>query len=748
MTGHPLMPDNQEYRDTAHEANTARGERTSETPAGNPDDDFLTLAKKRFRLASEAENRVREAALADLKFYLGEQWPADIMNDRLTNGRPCLTINRLPPIAKQVINMQRQAKPSIVINPVGDGADVEDAEILQGLCRHIEVASNADVAYDTAFEHMVIGGFGYFRILTDYVATGSNFDLNDPSVFDQEIRIGWVPDQFTVYMDPNCREPDRSDAQWAFVVADYTPEAYREEFGEEAMTSLGDFRSVGDGERDWFHGGHIRIAEYYWITKEKRRVVRLTDGRNVFEDEMADDDAIELRDGEPVSRIVQVPTVHWCKLNARQKLKERVVPGDYIPIIPVLGDQFIVDGELRLIGMVRNAKDGQRFYNYAQTGIVEQISLASKNQWKADEEAIEGYEQDYAESNRKNVAVLKYRSRGVGGREIAAPLREAFEPPIQALTQLLAQSDNNIKASIGIYDASLGQRGPDESGKAILARKTEGDEATFHLTDNLTRAIKYAAKVILSMRPAIYDNARMQRIVNPDGSHRVVPINQHYVQMGEGKYQTLSDPGQDVGGRQVKYHDMTSGRYDVTIAVGPSYQSRRQEFVASVMTLVQAAPQLLGFVGDLLVRSMDWPGANEIADRLKKMLPPQLQQDDQQPEEISPAAQAKLAQLLQQNAGLIAQLNAATSIIETKRLDLESKERIAALNNQVQIIVAELKAKSSDAQKLAGLEFASVEHRLDLLHEGIALEQDIQSQAQQAQAQPPGAQPAPATPAA
>jgi hypothetical protein len=680
---------------------------------------FMALARKRFRIAAEAENRIRQESLEDLKFYAGDQWPATIQSDRVLQNRPCLTINRLPQFAKQIINEQRASRPSIQVNPVGDGADVDTAEVIQGLTRHIEINSNAEVAYDTAFEHAVIHGFGYFRVLTDFI----------DGTFDQEVLIKPIRDPFTVYFDPFTKEPDYSDAQYCFICEDIPRDSYREMYPDSEVASLSDFKSLGDGEREWFEGGNVRVAEYFYVRKRKKTIVQLADGRVMDNKELkahfdAGGDPVVLRhkNGDPMVREIEVPEVRWCKMNAREILDETDWAGKWIPIIPVLGDELIVDGKRKLYGIVRHAKDAQRQYNYMRTGVVEQIALSTKAPWLVMDGQIEGYEEWWKQANTRNFAYLPYKGKTVGKDMAPPPIRNQWEPPIQAYTAGLAQSDNDLKATTGIYDASLGAPGPEQSGKAILARQKEGEQANANLMDNLSRSIRHAGRVILDLIPKVYDTPRVIRIVNPDQTHKMVPINGAAPPQRPGIGPDTPQVMQTIQ----KLYDVTVGRYDVTISVGPSYQSKRQEFVQSVLSLVEAAPQTMAFVMDLLVRNMDWPGANEIADRLKKMLPPQLQDTAEGQPGIPPQAQAQIAALLQERAQLAAQLQAATNTIETKRLEFESRERIAGLQAKVDIIVAELKAGSSRADTLAQLEYSAADKQLELWHKTRELDQQSQ----------------------
>jgi hypothetical protein len=684
--------------------------------------DFLQDARKLFKAAAEADFRIRQEALEDLKFYAGEQWRPEDETSRRMAGRPCLIINRLPAMLKQVLNEQRQSRPSIQINPVGDGADVDLAEIMQGLVRHIETQSNADVAYDTAFEQTVIHGRGYARIYSDYPDSHSTR---------QEIYIKRILDTFAVYMDPNFEEADGSDAEFCFIVEQMPRDVFKRKYPDSDVAGLADFRSIGDGEKDWFENGTIRVAEYFRREHKTRTLVTLTNGKGVFEDELPEDAEIATDEkGEPVTRESDDISVVWSKINAIEKLeKDRVMPCQRIPVIPFLGDELVVDGKRKVWGMVRFAKDPQRFYNWARTGVVENLALSSRSPYLIPDGQIEDFEEDWRLSNISNSPVLSYRYREDStGRPLPPPTRNQYEPPIAGLVESLRESADDLQATTGVNSAVIGQQEPGESGRSRLLRLKQGETANSNYIDNQARGIRRVGQDLIDWIPAIYDTPMVQRIVNPDGTHRMVPLNQWFRDKGTNKI-----------------YDLSIGRFDCVASMGQSYQTRRKEFVDSVLSLVQAVPQVAQFVLDLLIRNMDWPHAKEIADRLKKMLPPQLQDPEEgDPNALPPEAQSKIATLMQQNAQLVAALNKSTSIQEQKLLEMESKERIAALKAYVDLLGADLKAKQGNAQFLAEQGFQHIDRRLQLLKDFETLGQDAADNAgAPAAGSPPGAPAAP-----
>src|SRR5215472_5892171 len=370
----------------------------------------------RFQAAEDAEAGWRAQSLDDFKFASGDQWDYAIQQQRDRDMRPCLTMNRLRQFRRMVTNEQRQQRPSIQVNPVGNGADVGTAEVFQGIIRHIETISNADIAYDTAFEHMVTGGFGFWRLITDY----SNDDSED-----LEIYIKRIKNPFSVYFDPRADEPDYSDALYCFIVTDLPVELYKEEYPNSELASLTEFTTIGDATPNWILKDTIRVAEYFYVEliKEKRK-------------DRGDRDFVKRK-------------VHWAKINGIEILKKGDVPGNWIPVIPVLGDDQIIDGRRNLVGLIRDAKDPQRMYNYQISAAAETIALAPKSPTVIAEGQIEGHETEWEQSNRRNFATLTYKAISVAGQPVPPPQRNAAEPPIMAMATMIRQADNDLKATTG-----------------------------------------------------------------------------------------------------------------------------------------------------------------------------------------------------------------------------------------------------------------------------------------------------------
>lgn len=655
----------------------------------SPDElrDFLNTAFDRFTAASEAEEENRKNALDDIKFSHGDQWPLDIWQQRIQFKRPALTINQLPKFIRQVTNETRQNKPSIQVHPVDDGADVETAEILQGLIRHIEEASDADAAYDTASDNQVRGGWGYIRVLTEYCY---------PDSFDQEIRIKRILNPFTVYRDPDAQEIDGSDARYCFITEDMSAAKYRSLYPDTQLASLSEYAGKGDRE-PWATKDNVRVAEYYCVESKTKTLCQMQDGTTVYKDELPEEfHNLIIRERE-----TEVKKVMWYKINAIEIIDSAEIPCPWIPVVPVVGEEFDVDGKRVLKGMVRDAKDTQRMYNFNATAETEAIALSPKTPWVVAEGQMEGYEKIWADANNTPYSALPYKPTTIAGSPVPPPQRITSEPPVVALSNARRECLEDLKGITGIFDAGLGARSNETSGRAINARKAEGDTANYHFPDNLNRAIKQVGRICVAMIPHIYDAPRAIRIVGDDNIRKTVKVNQPTV----------------VNGLQ-KIYDLTAGRYDVVIVAGPSFSTKRQEAAQSMLELTQAYPQLMQIAGDVMVKNMDWPGAQQIAERLKKMLPPNLQEPEEGDDSpVPPEIAGKMQEMQAMIEQLTQALNAAQDDLEGKRFDNESKERIAYLDAQVKLVTTLASLESKENQELLKAEIASVSSRLERLNQ-------------------------------
>lgn len=595
-------------------------------------EDILKDAREAFDLACEHESENRREALDDIRFArLGEQWPDKVRRDRELDGRPCLTINRLPAFIRQVVNDARQNKPGISCHPVDGGADPETAEIFNGLIRNIEQSSDAEVAYDTALDFAVTGGFGYFRINTRYAGEDS---------FDQDLVIERVANPFSIYGDPHSTAADSSDWNTAFVV-DTLPKAVFEARwkGADAIDwSADSYAGLGG---PWLEGDRVMVAESWRREAVTKTLLALSDGqvveRSVYEAQKAMFDALGVSViGRP--RPVASHKVVQRVLTGAEVLETVDWAGKFIPIVPVYGEELHVDGKRRLRSLVRDAKDPQRMFNYWRTTSTELVALAPKAPFIGRKGAFETDASKWATANVQTHAYIEY-----DGPE--PPMRQPFSGvPAGALQEALNASDD-MKSIMGLHDASLGARSNETSGRAIMARQREGDVSTFHYIDNLSRAIRHAGRILIDLIPKVYSAPRVVRVLGPDGAARLAPVNQ--------KFQA-PDPA-DQARKITRTYDLAAGKYDLTVKAGPSFTSRREEAATQMIELIRAYPPAAPVIGDLLARNLDWPGADEIAGRLAAMVPGEAK--GAAPEaEAARAQMARLAQALQAAGAKIAAL--------------------------------------------------------------------------------------------
>ncbi len=616
-------------------------------------DDILEEAREAYERASDYEQENRELALDDLRFArMGEQWPNQISQQRKREGRPQLTINRLPSFIRQVVNDARQNKPSIKVRPVDSGADPDTAEVFNGIIRHIEQVSNADVAYDTAADFAVTCGMGYFRIDVDYA---------HDDTFDQDIRIERVANPFSVFGDPYSTAADSSDWNTAFVVEPMALDLFQSKYkGAEEV----DWEETGYTrlQQPWFDAEHVMVAEYWRREEVSQKLLRLQSGLLLKEDVYGrDPEYWQLTEGPVVAdRDVKGHQITHRLMTGAEILETNEWHGRYIPIVPVYGDEVNVEGRRYFLSLIRHAKDAQRMFNYWRTASTELVALAPKAPFVGPEKAFNGKDaRKWESANTNNWSYLAY-----GGD--VAPQRQPFAGvPAGAIQEAMNASDD-LKSIMGLYDASLGARSNETSGRAIMARQREGDVSTFHFIDNLSRAIRHAGTILLDLIPLVYKGPRIARILGQDGSTEPVLL-------GPANGQTM------IAGQRI--YDVTAGKYDLVVEAGPSYTTRREEAAAEMIELLRVMPQAAVVVGDLLVKNLDWPGADEIAKRLKALVPAEAQGEDprlQQAAVMIQTLEGKLREVLGDRAveQFEAEIKARDS--QTKAYDAETK-RIAAL---------------------------------------------------------------------
>ena len=638
----------------------------------NGSQDVLALARSRMNMAIGALSESRENEIDDLRFYAGSpdnqwQWPADVLATRgavqgqTINSRPCLTINKLPQHVHQVTNDMRQNRPGAKVIPVDDKADVKVAEIFNGMIRHIEYISDADVAYDTACENQVAYGEGYFRLLTDYC---------NPDSFEQDIKIGRIRNSFSVYMDPAIQDPTGADAKWCFVTEDIEKDEFHRLYPNAApITTL---QSLGIGDQNltqWLNENTIRIADYYYIDYDTKTLHLYPGNVTAYAGSREDKAYKEMYGAPKKTRRVQIPVVKYCKINGYEILEENVWAGQWIPVIRVIGNEFEVDGRLYVSGLVRNAKDAQRMYNYWVSQEAEMLALAPKAPFIGYGGQFEGYEDKWKTANTSNWPYLEVNPDVTDGSGAILPLPQRAQPPMASSGLLQAKSGaaEDIKSTTGQYNASLGMGSNERSGKAILARQKEGDVGTYHYGDNLARGVRHVARQLVDLIPKIYDTERIARIIGEDGETQMVKINPE-------QPQPVKEIVDETGIVIEKIYNPGVGKYDVVAATGPGYATKRQEALEAMAQLLQGNPELWKVAGDLFVKNMDWPGAQEMAKRFAKTIDPKIMEDNDKSPELQAAEQQiqAMGQEMEQMHQMITNVGKSIEVQEQQRKDFEA----------------------------------------------------------------------------
>lgn len=616
--------------------------------------EIVAEARARLRIAQDANSHNVVAAMEDIRFAAGEQWPDEIAMARKLDRRPCLVFNKTDVFCRNVVNNMRQQRPRIQVHPVADGADEAKAKVIQGLVRHIEVNSNADYAYDTGADFQVRGGWGYWRLVTRYV---------DDKSFDQEIYIDAVKNPFTVYMDPSSVAPDGSDAQWCLITTRMKVADFKKQYPGAKVAGLTKLQG-GDDLGQWATKEELIVAEYYRIEMVPDVLLQLTTGARLFRSdylykkEAFDRAGITVAmgsDGRPMERDSMRRTVKWSKVTAMDELESSTLPGKYIPVVPVYGAELMDSGKVIRYGMVRHLKDPQRNYNFWKTQETEIVALAPKAPWLMAEGQDEGREDEWNQANTRNVSSLKYKPvmYDDGTTPVPPPIRLQPQALPAASVNAAAGASDDMKAVAGMFDPSLGAEGNETSGTMVQRRQQQSDLSNFHFYDNLTRSIRWTGKLILDWIPTYYDTERVIRILGEDNTPQSVTINQKAV---DGVM-----------------NDVTTGTYDVVMETGPGYQTKREEAFDWMLAMGQAYPRLFEAAGDLIMRQSDNPGASDIADRLAATMP-FAQLDKSLPENIDPKVKTMLMQAMGQVETLKQQLQQLQMEKQAHLFGVQAKE--------------------------------------------------------------------------
>jgi hypothetical protein len=644
--------------------------------------DIIQEAIKRFKVAQDYYDPLRQAAREDLEFVAGKQWESGLgQNDDLQ-----LTVNLLGPFLRQITSEARSANPAIRVVATGSGADEDKAEVYGGLIKHIEQFSEAEVIYQQALWYAAAAGEGYMTIDSEYCSDES---------FDQDLVIKGVNNPEKVFLDPLHEHLDGHDSEWAFIVEDVGHDAYERQFPNSQLTSGLSKWNLLDLPGDWLSRDLVRVAKY-WVKEYEMKTIYLVldplTGEQISTDEEPDDTKVLLK-----KRQSQVCTVKCYLINASEVLEETEWPGKYIPIIKVTGDTYYVGGEKQQYGAIRFAKDPQRQYNYFTSRQTEMVDLAPKNAFVGATGQFANNPEKWANANRENYGFLDYTPVALNNQPLPAPTRvsgldmNAFAGVAQSRQQAL----EDLKLTFGLHDAALGRVQGEASGVAQQQRVEQSSRSTYQYFDHFLSALRCLGRQLVGLIPHFYDTERTVRIVKPTTEEAMVLINSM---------------------KNNQRYDLTYGSYDVTVTTGPAYASKRQEAYDAMQALSQVNPQVAAVIGDLQASQIDSPVSKQLAARIKATIPKEVLAATGEDNDAGDMAPKEQLQKVQQD------LSRAMSELEKKDLEnqeLQVKVRIAEDKSALELtkMDTEYEHKGKElqqSQRLTEMEFLLKQKELEL----------------------------------
>lgn len=614
--------------------------------------EFMRLARQRMQDAIDHDRENRDEALDDLEQLVGQgQWPDDIRQSREQDGRPCLTINRLPQFVRQVTGDIRRMNPAIKIVPSDNEATMETAEIIEGLVRHIQGDCDASSVYEWAAECAAACGVGWFRIRTDWENENS---------FTQKIVLEQIKDPLSVYYDPLAQKPTREDADYMFITSRMKKDDFSEQYPD-AQPIDADRDVQIEGISNWYNQDQVVISEYFWKESSEVTLYMMEDG-TVTEEALAPMRIVR-------QRKAQKTKVMWAKLSGKDVLEgPKEIPSSYIPLVCVPGEEWAVGDRTYRSSVIRFAKDPQRLYNYWRSAQTELVALQPKAPFLVTTKEVQGLETFWNQANNSNRPYLPYNA------DEKAPGRpQRAQPPVasQGMMSEVQMAAEDMKATTGVYDAALGNRSNETSGVAIRQRQMEADVGTSIYSDNMGKAVELAGRIIVDMIPRVYDTARVVGIIGASDEESMVAIN--------GLIVTQDGP--------MPVNDVTRGKYAVKISVGPNYSTMRQEAAENMLEFVRVFPQAAQVTGDLIAKNMDWPGADQFAERLKKLLPPGLAESEDGQDPQVQMLQQQVMQLTQQLEQLAQEPEYRKAVAEATEAESDAeKARFETMDQQIELM--------------------------------------------------------------
>lgn len=666
-------------------------------PGDMPEGDqaILIEAYERFARCQEWEQDFRDLYVQDVKFANadpdnGWQWPDDLRRDRMIQRRPALTINKTQNHVNLVVNDGKQNKAQIKISPTGNESTFRAAKGIEGLIRNIEYQSNATTVYDDCLQSAVEGGIGYGRVVTCYP---------DPRSFSQELRIVPVQNHLNVFLDPDIKQKNGSDANFGFIFEDVTNGQYERDTGEPAPSGTSLF-GAGLGS-DWVRPGHVRICEYYRINVRKDELIYWRQGqsewvglRSEVPPGMRRQFKLAMRqfekgmlgpDAEIITRETDIRSLQWFKIGAHKIIDREEYKTQYVPIFRFVGRERVINDKLERKGLVRGMKDAQRMYNYNSSAEAEAAALATKTHWLVALEAIAGNNTAWDRANVDNKPYLPWKHKDRDGDPIPPPQRIDPARTAEAYLAGMEIASRELEMASGQGPAQFGKPTKERSGKAIGESARTGELLTFDFIDNAGLGIQYAGMILLDWIPHCYKTKQVVQILEEDGTERLITIDPNAQSPYEEQKQL--DTVQAILNPNI-------GKYKVQAQPGPAYNTQRREAWEAFVNIVTGAPELINEIGDLMFLAADFPMADKIAERMRRKIKQQapwlLDENAVNPQvmalqqQIEQAGQ-QIAELLQQLAEKDRKLRDKDRELDIRGYDAHSKRITAVTNAQLDL---------------------------------------------------------------
>lgn len=568
---------------------------------------------QQFNKSQTACYEERKQCVEDRRFYsiAGAQWEG-ALGDQFENS-PKFEFNKVHLAVIRIINEYRNNRITVDFTAKDGSNDDDLADTCDGLYRADEQDSGAQESYDNAFEEAVGGGFGAFRLCASYE------DEEDDDNDHQRIRFEPIFDADScVYFDVDAKRQDKSDATRCWVLSPYSYDAFEEEFGEDPTSWP---KEVNSTEFDWFTPDVVYVAEYYEIEEVKESVY-------IFEG--LDPNAEEMRVPEAEltpEKLEFLKAVGFKQVGEKKAKRKKVhkylmsgagiledcgyIAGNCIPVIPVYGKRWFVDGIERYMGHVRLAKDAQRLKNMQLSRLGEISALSPVEKPIFTRRQVAGLEQYWADDpiKRYPFGLVNDMEDANGQPTAAGPIGYTKSPNLPpAMAALLQLTEQDMSDILGNAQAGE-QLQPNMSGKAVELIQTRLDMQVFIYMSNFAKAMRRAGEVWLSMARDIYvEEGRKMKTLGSGGETGTVELMQPMYDQKAGKV--------------VRQNDITKARYDVNVDVGPSSSSRRAATVRALTGMMSLSqdPQTLSVLQAATMMNIEGEGLADIRDYFRKNL--------------------------------------------------------------------------------------------------------------------------------